>query len=122
MSCHSVSSKFLIEMFHKNVWSKCFIKMSHSVLYVLSSINVHFLYSLYFLYFLYFLCFLPSSIVHHPSIYTFCTFFHHISSINVYFLLNGQKYFFIRSKAFKNQQNGQKLSKWSKAFKNGKKR
>ena len=77
--------KCLVKMSHKNFLSKCFVKMSHSVLYVLSiiihqcilsvlsllssiinyssSINVNFLFFLY--------C-LPSSIIHHPLMYTFC--------------------------------------------------
>ena len=87
-----VLSKCLVKisnkMSHKNVLSKYFIKMSYnqlsvlstiirkcilsvlSVLSVLSSIIHH--PSSINVYFLYFLYFLPSSIIHHPSMNTFC--------------------------------------------------
>ena len=57
--------------------------MSHSVLYVLLTIIQQSIPSLLFVLFV---LFVLSSFIHHPSLYTFCTFFHHPSSINVYFL------------------------------------
>ena len=88
----------------------------------LSSINVYFLYFLYFL---------PSSIINHSSVnnfFTFCTFFHHPSSIIHQCIIsvklselvkNGKSVFKKRSKTVKNSQKWEK--KQSKLVKIGQK-
>ena len=128
-------TKCLVKMFHKNVWSKRFIKMSHSVLYVLST-NIHqfilFVLSLLSIisvfssiihhptiinvHFLYFLYFLSSSIIHHPSMYTFWTKKVHNGFLKN--VKNGQK----QSKTgflkkLKIINNGQKMSQTVKPIK-----